>query len=128
MLFEAETYTSIIDGPDLSNGHIFSSCTFENLENLTFLDATFLSCLFENCVFYWSDFMVPFLYNCKFEQCTFAGSSFRGCRLIDCSFESCTFTESGLGSPCHFEDSKWVECHLVNCKGLENNPWLPSSA
>jgi uncharacterized protein YjbI with pentapeptide repeats len=122
MFIQGVEYTPPNTLPDLASDHVFRYCRFEKLEDSVTrqVDATFLSCVFSKCDFYWSLFNVALFSECKFENCTFAGVTFADCLFIECTFVECSFTKSNLGGPCTSENTRWYGCKQSDCTGLKN--------
>jgi len=120
MLIENMEYSKSHAPPELSEDHVFRYCRFEGLGDAEIrgFDATFLACTFKECDYYWALFNVAIFAECKFENCTFRGVTFAGCLFVECSFVGCSFTESNMGGPCTFENTRWYGCNQSDCTGL----------
>jgi uncharacterized protein YjbI with pentapeptide repeats len=118
MLIESTSY-----GKDESprwEGAVLRYCEFDGLnQEGGEIDATFLSCAFRNCDWYWGIFNLGVFVSTKFENCTFRGTAFAGCKFIECEFSNCKFLADNLNGSCSFDDTLWYGCKQGDCIGLE---------
>jgi uncharacterized protein YjbI with pentapeptide repeats len=99
----------------LGSESIFRYCTFENFfaDDRPHVDATFLSCTFQNTEWYWTYFSM-----CLFSKCVFKDCTFRGAPFVECSFVRCAFVKNNLGSDCEFDGARFFDCRFTDSNGL----------
>jgi uncharacterized protein YjbI with pentapeptide repeats len=108
--------------PELGEGHVFKSCSFQDLDEskvASVIEAHFLNCSFRDNDLYWRLFFGCLFLNCEFMNCTFRGTTFADCCFVECVFKGCNFIPDKLDDPCDFKGTRWYACTQTNCHGLE---------